>query len=502
MTMPIIISADYMTKYVSHFNMEVMRIPLDRRSETPLYRQISEYISRQIKAGGYPPFTRLPSARTLARENSISRSTVEKVFEELEAQNLVQIRPGSGVFTLNNWKKISINEPLIDHTDNTQNFRPFDPVNKDGVIDFSYGGGDPRLFPLKDFKICLQKTIDQAGLDFFAYGDIRGYAPLRQSVASILSTQGMMTNSDNIILTNGSQQALSLLCRRFLKPGSRIACEEFCYGEALNLFRAEAYEILPVPMDEEGMQTDKLKEILEKKNIDMLYTIPNFQNPTGISSSQSRRLEIITLMDQYGFVIIEDDYIGDLNYDAACPPSIKALAGDRPVFYTGTFSKMLIPGLRFGFLISNTEKYQTLVDYKRFSDLTSPLLTQQAIDRFINLGRYQNHIEQSRKLYRKRRNHMVNCLKKRCSEHFNFSVPGGGLFIWLQFKKPIDDESLFQTLKDAGVKLAPGWMFQTVQSFYSQGVRLNFAHLTEHEIELGIEKLAEVLSSLTTVQSL
>ena len=154
---------------------------------------------------------------------------------------------------------------------------PFDPVVNDNIIDFSYGGGDSRLFPIKDFKNCLQKAVNLAEEDLFSYGDIRGYAPLRKSIARILSSQGLMITDENILLTNGSQQALSLICRRFLRPGSCIVTEALLYGEALNLFReTEEYEILSVPVDENGMRTDILKNLLKSKRVNMIYTIPQF----------------------------------------------------------------------------------------------------------------------------------------------------------------------------------------------------------------------------------
>ena len=468
--------------------MVYMRISLNRSSGEPLYRQIAEYLEKAIKNGSYPYNSRLPSVRELSRINGISRITAEKAYEYLESANMVQIRPGSGVFTL-----LPLHTSISQNRDTSKSYRPFDPVVSDNLTDFSYGGGDSRLFPMNDFKNCLQKAVNMAEEDLFSYGDIRGYTPLRESVSQILSAQGLMIRADNILVTNGSQQALSLICRRFLKPGSRIITESLIYGEALNLFRTEGYEIIPVPVDENGMRTDLLKTILDSKSADMIYTIPNFQNPTGATLSINRREELIGLSNIHNIPIIEDDYLGDLSFQSSNPPPLKAMAPESRIHYIGTFSKMLIPGLRFGYLASNTEEYRILVEYKRHGDLTSPYIIQKAIQSFISLGRYQNHIERSRKIYRKRRDSLIGILRSELDDLFDFFVPHGGIFLWVKCPPSLKEGELFEKALKGGIKLAPGAMFRTDPDPANYGFRLNFACLTEEEISCGIRNLAGIL---------
>jgi GntR family transcriptional regulator/MocR family aminotransferase len=277
-----------------------------------------------------------------------------------------------------------------------------------------------------------------------------------------------------------------------LKPGSRIITEEVTYGEAIKLFRAENYQIIPIPMDEDGMNTEMLKPYLRNHSADMIFTIPNFHNPTGTTQSLKRREELLSLAGHYKIPIIEDDYIGDLNFDGPSPPSLKALAPELPVFYIGTFSKMLIPGLRFGYLIANTPYYDSLVEYKSHTDLTSPYLIQKSINSFINLGRYQNHIEKSRKIYRKRRDSMIQGINREIPGYFKFQSPKGGLFLWLSRESTQGDQIFREALKHR-VKLAPGEKFQIKKNSLSCHFRLNFACMKEEQIQKGINKLAKIL---------
>jgi len=467
-----------------------MRIPLNRNSRTPLYRQVADYIRSAVLDGSFPPESRLPAVRDMAKKNSVSRITVEKAYEALEAESLVQIRPGSGVYTLSAGPPPA---PVRENGSDRQTFRPFDHTGSGDMVDFSYGGGDPRLFPVRDFRSCLQKTATLPEEELFAYGDIRGYGPLRESVARILTSQGLRITPDRLLVTNGSQQALSLICRRFLRRGSRILTEANTYGEALNLFRTEGYEIVPVPMDENGMNTGALEKILKTAPADLIYTIPNFQNPTGTTLPEERRRHLISLADRYNTPVVEDDYIGDLSYGSPCPPSLKAMDPTGRVIYIGTFSKMLMPGLRFGFLAAEEPFYGDLVNYKRYSDLTSPGYLQRAVHSFISLGRYRNHIESSRRIYRKRRDRMAAALREFFPEEWQFQTPGGGLFLWLPCPKGFYGADYVRAAAGRQVRVPDGSIFRSAPRREAAGLRLNFASRTEEEITRGVRRMARAL---------
>lgn len=462
-----------------------MRIPLDRGSGRPLYRQIADHIAAGFHNGAFPEGCRLPSVRDLARRNGVGRATAEKAYDRLESLHLIQIRPGSGAFALA--LPSSAEKPASPPGAHA----PFD--QKTEGIDFSYGGADPELFPLGDFNECLRQAATHRKSELLGYGDPRGYAPLRESVSRLLSAQGPPVPPGQILLTNGSQQALSLICRRFLKRGSRVVVASLCYGEALNLFRAEGYELTPVPIDRNGMDTDALERLLKTTPADMIYAIPNFQNPTGATLIPERRAKLAYLAEKYGIPIIEDDYVGGFDYEGICPPPLRSFKGDAPYFSIGTFSKMLVPGLRFGYLCTRPAEYALLEQYKRYSDLSSPALIQIALEGFINMGRYRNHIERSRRTYRRRRDALLPLLQETLPETFRVSKPRGGIFLWVDYPDGLDETLLYERLAARGIRVAPGRLFQAHPRGYSGGFRLNFACMTAEKARQGIEGLSAAM---------
>jgi GntR family transcriptional regulator/MocR family aminotransferase len=488
-----------------------MRIPLDRQSTVPLYRQIEAFLRQGILSGSLAPDTRLPATRQLARDLGVNRLTVENAYAELQADGLVAGRVGSGTYVLppHSLPPLSKNAPdapwplwqqdVRDENKLPTATAPDEMLKAAGhpdPVDFAGGTGGSHLFPVEEFRKIIQTVMRRDGIVALEYGDRKGYAPLRSTIAHILASQGLEAGPRNILITAGSQQALALVSQMLLKPDDVILVESPTYGGALDLFRALSFRTAGIPTDEHGMQVEKLEKLLQQHHPRLIYTIPNFQNPTGACLSSQRRRQMIALADRYNVPILEDDFVGDLRYEGHAQPALKALDPGGRVVYVSTFSKMLMPGLRVGFLVAEGPVYDGLVSYKRVNDLATSNLIQRALEAYVTVGRYQAHLRRSCRVYRKRRDAMLQAIDRHLPADVHVTPPQGGLFIWLQLPDDLSSEELLPLACAKGVAFAAGSTFFPNRSDGEHAMRLNFAMHPPETIEAGIKRLGKAIRQL------
>jgi GntR family transcriptional regulator/MocR family aminotransferase len=487
-----------------------VRIPLDRDSAVPLYKQIQQFLREQIQAGALAPETRLPASRDLATGLGVNRLTVTNAYAELEAEGLVYSRVGSGTYVAPppakqpeaQGDRISASDWPVWQQELLN--RAWSPVRREidqlaavarsDLISFADGLGDSKLFPVDDFRRALQEVLQRDGYEALGYGDRAGYPPLRATIAHILTSQGVPAHPDHILITSGSQQALSLVAR-LLRPGEVVLVENPTYSGAIDLFRSLDVRLLGVPLDEQGMQVEKVEEILRTARPRLIYTIPTFHNPTSTCLSGQRRRQLIALADRYNVPILEDDYVGDLRYDGRAQPALKALDPGGRVIYASTFSKMLMPGLRVGFLLASGPVYEQLLAYKRVSDLATSNLMQRALEAYITVGRYQAHLRRACQVYRRRRDAMLAAISRHLPAEARCLPPQGGLFVWLQLPASLSANELYPVAIEEGVAFAPGSIFfpgERAQPY----LRLNFAMHPPEVIEEGIRRLGRAVERL------
>lgn len=484
-----------------------MRIPLDHQGALPLYQQIENYLREQILSGQLAPATRLPATRQLAQELGVSRITVNNAYATLASEGLLISQEGSGTYVLAqaaSTVRASVIErvwPLWqqdlkqDTTGSSTASLPSTSrlTRQPPLISFT-GVGDPREFPIKAFSKAMQGVLRRDGVAALAYGEFNnGYPPLRTTLTHVLASQGIQAHPDQILITTGSQQALALVCQVLLKPGDLVLVESPTYNYALELFRSLDLKIVGIPLDEQGMQTELLEALLQQHHPQLIYTIPNFQNPSGACLSGARRRQLVTLASRYNVPVLEDDFVGDLRYDGRAQPALKALDPGGGVIYVGTFSKMLMPGLRVGFLVAAGPIFDRLVIHKRVNDLTTSPLMQRTLDAYVNVGQYQAHLRRSCRLYRKRRDAIVTAVKHYLPDGAQVNPPQGGLFIWLRLPQNQSSIELLPLALAAGVEFAPGWRFFPNPADGESYLRLNFATQTPEEIEQGIQRLGVAL---------
>jgi len=484
-----------------------MRIPLDSSSETPLYRQIEKWLHENILSGGLPPETKLPSTRDLSTELGVSRVTVKNAYDELESNGVVYTREGAGTFVappLSDGAGKSSRKPdawplwqvdVAGESDPTfESAQPY-PAPEDTIA--FIGVGDAREFPLKEFARTVREVLDRDGTGALEYGGLHaGYYPLRETIAHILSSQGISARPEEVLVTSGSQQALALICQALLKPGDTIVVEKPTYNFALELFRALKLKIIGIPMDAQGAQVELLEPVLQQHHPKLIYTMPVFQNPSGLCLSLPRRRLILDLAARYNVPILEDDFTSDLRYEGRSLPAIKSLDPGGQVIYTGTFSKMLMPGLRVGYLLAEGPVFERLLRLKWVQDLATSNLMQRVMDTYVTVGRYQAHLRRSTRLYRKRRDELQLAIHEHLPRDVSYIVPHGGLFLWLRLPDGMNCAELLPLAMRAGVEFSPGTRYFPDPDDGKSFIRLNFAVHTPKEIDEGMRRLGKAMTHL------
>lgn len=488
-----------------------MRIPIDRESDIPLYKQIKTYIQQGILSGSLIPDTRLPASRQLAQNLGVNRITVENAYAELESEGLVFSKLGSGTYVLHPASLLPLHKNNPDTPwpfwqqsvlaqDKVTRSKLADPIQRaqhhPQLISFASGIGDANLFPAEDIRKSLQAVMRRDGIAALDYGEHNGYGPLRESIAHILASQGIQTQPENILITAGSQQALSLVSQLLLDPGDVILVESPTYSGALDLFRALGFKVVGISMDAQGMQVENLERLLQQHHPKLIYTIPNFHNPTGTCLTAQRRRQLLVLADRYNVPVLEDDFVGDLRYEGHTQPALKALDPGGCVIYISTFSKMLMPGLRVGFIVAEGPIYDMLVNFKRVHDLATSALVQRALEAYVTVGRYQSHLRRSCQVFRKRRDVMISAIQRYLPSDAHFDLPQGGLFIWLQLPQGLNSEELLPLAWAEQVDFAAGTPFFPDRPQGSRWLRLNFVAQAPNQIEEGIKRLGRAIKRL------
>ncbi len=363
-------------------------------------------------------------------------------------------------------------------------------------LSFASGLPDPALFPLEELRSVTDEVLRTDGVGALQYGAAEGYAPLRQSVAAILRRRGLQATADHVLITTGSQQALDLAARALLNPGDRVIVESPTYLAALQVLESLEAEYRVVPMDADGMRSDALTpSVLNGSRL--LYTLPNFQNPSGATMTLQRRREVAGKAAAAGVPVLEDDAYHDLRYEGEALPPVAALAENAHAIYTGTFSKVIAPGVRVGYLWAQPALVERLAQLKQITDLHAGSLTQRVVQAYLQAGHLEPGLERFRTAYARRRDVMLAALETHCSPWLTWNRPAGGMFIFARIKPraagtPLDAADLLARAMERGLVFVPGAAFHPDGSG-SDTLRLNFVSAPEERIEAGIRILSEVL---------
>ena len=359
------------------------------------------------------------------------------------------------------------------------------------VISFAGGLPAPELFPIAEIQRASAKVLAEHGRAALQYSTTEGHLPLRELIAADLKRHGIVAGPENVLITSGSQQALDLVGKLLIDPGDLVVVESPTYVGALQAFNLYEAEYRGVPVDDEGLRTDALEEAL-KARPKMLYILPNFQNPSGVTMSLQRRQELVSLASEYDIPIVEDDPYSELRYGGEQLSPLMLLDHEN-VIYLNTFSKTLSPGMRLGWIVAPAEVITKLVQLKQGTDLHTSGFNQMIAYEIAQSGFLEGHVKHLREVYRQRRDVMLQALEEFFPPDAAWTNPQGGMFLWITMPAGIDCRELLNAAVQENVAFVPGNSFFPDPESGRRHMRLNFSNATPERIKEGIRRLSVVV---------
>lgn len=368
-------------------------------------------------------------------------------------------------------------------------------TDKPEMISFAGGLPNPISFPKEELKECMNRIIEQNGDKVFQYSTTEGYRPLREWIAKRYQDRySLSVDAEDIIITTGSQQGLDLMGKVLLNKGDKVCLEKPGYLGAIQAFSLYEPEFIGISLLEDGIDLEELKEVLENHKVKLLYVVPNFQNPTGLTYSREKREALCELLKQYNTVLIEDDPYSDLSFEQETLPYIGAGKLNNSVLF-GSISKIITPGLRLGWICTkNKEILEQATVAKQASDLHSNIFSQYLIYDYLMNNDLQKHIHEICKLYKEQSKVMLSAIKKYFPAEVKVTSPKGGMFMWAELPKGMSSTKLFQLALQENVAFVPGNPFYTKDGEVNT-LRLNYTNADATMIEEGIKRLGKVMKA-------
>ncbi|MEK5079109.1 PLP-dependent aminotransferase family protein [Solibacillus sp. FSL W7-1436] len=362
------------------------------------------------------------------------------------------------------------------------------------VISFAGGLPNPISFPIDELKQSVNDAIDANGAKVFQYSTTQGYLPLRQYIADKYNNKQSNLNytADDVLITTGSQQALELISKVLLNKGDGIVIEEPGYLGAIQAFTLREPSFYGVTLETEGMNVEQLKDALKQPNVKMVYTVPNFQNPTGLTYTKERREEVFEAVKDQDVIFIEDDPYGELRFTGEHLPYIAAGKMTNSVVL-GSFSKTVTPGMRLGYILTkNHELLNHVETAKQATDLHTNIFGQYILNQYLTTNEYEAHVEKIIALYKKQADAMLAAMEKYFPPYVKYTKPEGGMFVWVTLPEGVNALDKFSKAMEKKVAFVPGNPFYTDKESVNT-LRLNYTNATPEIIEEGIKRLAEIL---------
>ncbi|MBI4551428.1 MAG: PLP-dependent aminotransferase family protein [Candidatus Latescibacteria bacterium] len=489
-----------------------MVIPIDRRSPVPLYEQIVQHIRHLIETDALPAGAKLPATRELAAGLRVNRNTVNTAYEELLAHGLVTAHVGQGTFVAPrrsaNGASGSLpaapSRPAAPRVDWVSLFSkgssfaedafpsvPRPAAGRRPAISFAAGGGNSALFPLDQLRRSVDRVLREHGETLLSYGTVDGFPPLKTFLRGYLLERGIEAHEDDLLIANGSQQGIDLAARAFLDPGDVVVMEAPSYPGAISVFRALRANIITIPPLAAGLQPGYLENLIQRQRPKMMYVVPTFHNPTGLTAGLETRKTFLRAIAGYNVVVVEDDTHERLRYDGPAVPSLKAISRSRQVVYISTFSTVF-PGLRLGWVVADRPVIERLAAVKRITDMHTSGLIQAAVYDFCQRRWLERAIRQVNTERQRRRDAMLAALDAHMPEGVTWTRPDGGLWLTVTLPDQLDSLSLLDDAAAAGVLYTPGPCFHANGGGQSE-LRLIFSQLPLPSIDEGLRRLGRVI---------
>ncbi len=486
-----------------------MLLSIDKNKSEPIFDQIVNQIILLIENGDLVDGFQMPSSRQLASSLGVNRSTVIRAYEELWSLGYFESTPGSytkvrkrksikhvntGISKKENFWS---NHFISDHNLNYYRLNNYGKgIREDAdTINFQRLEPDSRLINKKAITACFRDALNETDQNIFGYCHSKGFEPLRGAIASHMRLHSVNIDTENVLITNGSQNSLQLIFQSFVGKDDSIAIETPTYSMLIPLIKYYGCKVYEIPMLSDGLDLEAFKNVVAHNKIKLIFTTPTFQNPTGVTMSQAKREELLSICEQNNVLIIEDSIEEELKYFGKVHLPIKSIDSNDMVIYLGTFSKILAPGLRLGWIIADKECIKRLTALKTIFDLSTNTFSQMLMYQYCKSGQYELHIRKCLRAFKKRMKTALKSLKKYLpKEKATWEEPLGGFLIWIKLN--VDPSvNIDEHFAKFGVKVIDGKHF-FIDSPKEKYIRLSIAKCNEIEVEEGIKRLGEALKAI------
>lgn len=470
-----------------------LAIELDRTNSQPLYQQIVTQIKHWISVGTLPTGTRLPPVRQLAEELGVTRLTVHNAYMELQMDGWVEATVGRGTFVsavphsveiINRFQQDGNPDHLLDHIYEMNQIMT--------LRSLAYALPDSELMPVTEILGIIHSLRKEAP-SLMQYSTPIADASLRVELVKLLEERGVDVLPDEILVTNGATQGIALIAQALARPGDCVLVEQPTYHGQFKIFSMIGAQPIGIPLDDEGPRLDVLERIMVQQRPRFFYTIPNFHNPTGQVMSMQRRIDLLALAARHRLLIVEDDVYGFLSYDNPPLPALKSLDKSDQVVLISGLSKILIPGLRVGFLVAPEPLHSQLVNLKWAFDLGGPLLMQRALAEFLQRGWFKTHMRRVIPAYKERRDVLMQALQRWMPSGVSWTHPKGGFCCWVKLPVGYRSTELYTAALQRGVAITPGeaFMYEPDAAYH---FRICFGNSTPAILQESVRILGELVT--------
>ena len=477
-----------------------------RDNRSGVTQAIVDVFERAITAGELGPGAKLPPTRRLAELTGVNHLTAARAYRQLAERGLVSSKVGSGTFvraaaaaipgSTRVKDSIAWQRYVLPELEETYGDRVLaemhSHVQTEGLIPLSVGYPSERIFPIDEMRAATERVMATQAERALQYSDVRGTPELAEQVAALSAARGEAEDTEDIVITSGATQGLSLAMRAILRPGDVVACEDPSFMSVIRAIRAAGAKVQPVPMDADGLDVDALEALLARTEIRALAIQPRLHNPTGRDLSPERRERLAKLARDRNFFVLEDGVYSDVRFDdAPAPPPLRELAPGH-VVYCDSMSKTVGGGLRMGWIAARGPVFDRLATLKLNTDFHSNTLSQHITARFLEAGGYERHVAASNPFYRERRDLLMEVLEKHLAGEYRAEVPNGGHHVWVQLVRPVEERTLYREAVRQGVTFTPGGTV-LVERGALTSLRLSFSLLDPPELDEGVRRLARAM---------
>lgn len=481
-------------------------IQIDKNLPTAVYLQLVHQFIKAIQLGYLPEGTKLPGTRILCKTLEINRNTLIKSFEDLHAQGWIEIIPNKGTFILSNQKS---------RKSKVENQKSVEKIPK-LISGFSFQKSTILENPIEKSEILLQfneglpdmRLAETQVLSKMYLSNLKNKHPNKsweqlanessdyfktQLVNYLNLTRGIHISKQNLLTTNSREMSLYLAAKLLLGPNDKVVVAALSYYASNMVFLNCGAKIIPIPVDENGISTKHLKQVCQQHNIRILYLTSHHHYPTTVSLSAKRRMEVLELSKEFGFIILEDDYDYDFHYDNHPMLPLKSFDTNGMVVYIGSFGKALASGFRAGFMVAQADLIQELYKYQQILDPDKDIIKEQVLAHWIEEGEMHRYLKKIKKIYTERRDYFSELLNQHLKGKISFEVPSGGLAFWVEWKNNLNLGKLKKVCEKSGLFLPQNILYQNKNI---SATRLGFGHLNFEEMKKAVEVLKESVEAL------